>query len=487
MHIPAMNQKVADLESYAHKFSGDRVQDITRDMERVISLAARAGEIQHRLSQYSYSESGETNPLYLILSARLLDHNIWLRDLQYAITSGEKFTGQTDPARCKFGGFLSQYTVNNPEMEQYLPAIREAHKKLHNSAIAVNELEGSVQEKFALYEQQAVPAYEKIDDVFQKVITASRKKYTEAEDDKQALLATFDTKAHTVESELKSMEMSVANKIDGLLSENSVLVGVVNRYLLIAGGIAVVLCLLLGWIVSKSITTPIQITIKKFIESSESTGEGSKQISNASIELTEGVSEQASAIEETSASLEQINAMAQQNTSNAQKATAVSKETNDATNAGLTTMSEMQFSIEKVRESAEESSRIISTIEEIALASNEQSEGLSQLSAAIVQIDQVTQQNAANAEETSSSAEHLQGQSHRLLEIMNTLTRIVYSSGQRNQHGDKGHYASNGKKGNPGNTTQNSSDAFSVKESDGGADIENYELNVEHNADLHGF
>ena len=514
VYIPGVYEKITELESYSSKFSEGQTQQVIRDIREIVRLAGQAEAIQHRMHQYSYNDQGETNPLYLGLSARLLDHNIWLRELQSAIANDVTFTGETDPKLCKFGKFLSRYTVNNPEMEQYLPEIKEAHKKLHHSAIQVTNLQGSREQKLSVYEQQAVPAYETIDAAFRKVIRASRQQYNAAEQEKKSLVETFDRKAHSVASALKSLEGGIEDQIDELLGENSKFVGVVNRYLLVAGSIAVVFCLLLGWFLSKSITKPIQITIRKLIKSSESTGQGSKQISSASIELAEGASEQASAIEETSASLEQINAMAQQNTTSAQQATALSKETNDATNAGLTTMSEMQYSIEKVRESAQESSRIISTIdeiafqtnllalnaaveaarageagqgfavvadevrnlaqraaeaasntaellegslknteqsveivgkmadeienigsraskvnelvEEIALASNEQSEGINQLSAAISQIDQVTQGNAANAEETSSSAEHLQNQSDRLLEIVDTLTRIIY-------------------------------------------------------------
>ena len=51
---------------------------------------------------------------------------------------------------------------------------------------------------------------------------------------------------------------------------------------------------------------------------------------------------------------------------------------------------------------------------EIAAASNEQAQGVSQVNIGLSQVDQVTQQNTANAEETASAAEELRGQSQEL-------------------------------------------------------------------------
>ncbi|NCD32291.1 MAG: methyl-accepting chemotaxis protein [Spartobacteria bacterium] len=51
---------------------------------------------------------------------------------------------------------------------------------------------------------------------------------------------------------------------------------------------------------------------------------------------------------------------------------------------------------------------------EIAAASNEQAEGVAQVNIGLSQVDQVTQQNTANAEQTASASAELKGQSHQL-------------------------------------------------------------------------
>lgn len=64
--------------------------------------------------------------------------------------------------------------------------------------------------------------------------------------------------------------------------------------------------------------------------------------------------------------------------------------------------------------------------EEIAGASNEQAQGLKQISTATNQIDAATQSNAAAAEETSATAESLNAQSVILYKLVNELTKVVH-------------------------------------------------------------
>jgi len=63
-----------------------------------------------------------------------------------------------------------------------------------------------------------------------------------------------------------------------------------------------------------------------------------------------------------------------------------------------------------------------SLINEIAIASNEQAEGIAQVNKGLNQIDQVTQQNTAQAEESAAAAEELAAQAAQLQEMLNRFT-----------------------------------------------------------------
>jgi Methyl-accepting chemotaxis protein (MCP) signalling domain len=68
-------------------------------------------------------------------------------------------------------------------------------------------------------------------------------------------------------------------------------------------------------------------------------------------------------------------------------------------------------------------------ISEIAAASEEQARGIDQISTAVTQMDQVTQSNAANAEESASAAEELSGQAEQLNGMVDDLQHMLGGSG----------------------------------------------------------
>jgi methyl-accepting chemotaxis protein len=110
-----------------------------------------------------------------------------------------------------------------------------------------------------------------------------------------------------------------------------------------------------------------------------------------------------------------------------------------ATEAARHTQSIIEGSLQNVREGSElvkatdeafgqveESSRKVSgLVGEIAQASSEQAQGLGQINLALGEMDKVTQQVAANAEEGSAAAEELSGQAANLLEMVEGLEVLV--------------------------------------------------------------
>jgi methyl-accepting chemotaxis protein len=72
-------------------------------------------------------------------------------------------------------------------------------------------------------------------------------------------------------------------------------------------------------------------------------------------------------------------------------------------------------------------------VSEIAAASSEQAQGIDQVNTAVAQMDKVTQQNAANAEESASASEELSAQAESMNEIVNELATLVGGSGTANQ------------------------------------------------------
>ena len=78
-----------------------------------------------------------------------------------------------------------------------------------------------------------------------------------------------------------------------------------------------------------------------------------------------------------------------------------------------------------LREILEKNREVDRIVAEVATASHEQSEGLTQINTAITQMDKVTQSGAASAEETASAAEELNAQSEELRLASNQLAALV--------------------------------------------------------------
>ena len=92
------------------------------------------------------------------------------------------------------------------------------------------------------------------------------------------------------------------------------------------------------------------------------------------------------------------------------------------TSQGVTISRKVATSLEEI---ATRSRQVDELVVEIATASTEQDQGINQVTVAVAQMDQVTQSNAASAEESASAAEELNAQSMALQEIVRDLLRLT--------------------------------------------------------------
>jgi len=265
-----------------------------------------------------------------------------------------------------------------------------------------------------------------------------------------------------------------------------------------------------------SVNTTIDNLDQAFTQVSQATEQvssASQQISAGSQSLAQGANEQASSLEEVSSSLEEMSSMTKQNAENANQAKNLAGEANNNASQGKQAMAQMSESIRKIKESSDETAKIVKTIDEIAMqtnllalnaaveaarageagrgfavvaeevrnlaqrsadaakntanmiaesvknseegviiaaevaksfdaiagsnakvdnliaeiaaASQEQSQGIDQVNTAVAQMDQVTQQNAANSEESASAAEELSSQAE---ELQSMVAQFVLSN-----------------------------------------------------------
>ena len=98
--------------------------------------------------------------------------------------------------------------------------------------------------------------------------------------------------------------------------------------------------------------------------------EANSQILGSAQSLAEGSNEQAASLEEVSASLEEIASMTKQNADNSNQAKILASEARAAANEGDSSMKKMAEAIREIKTSADNTAKIIKTIDDIAFQTN---------------------------------------------------------------------------------------------------------------------
>ncbi len=134
------------------------------------------------------------------------------------------------------------------------------------------------------------------------------------------------------------------------------------------------ICLLVAlgilWFVAGNLSKPINRIITRLSEVAVQVATASGEVAGASQQMAEGASEQAASLEETSSSLEEMSSMTKNNADNAQEADKMTNEMRKAAEQGQGAMGRMDNAINQIKQSSDETAKIIKTIDEIAFQTN---------------------------------------------------------------------------------------------------------------------
>ncbi len=268
-----------------------------------------------------------------------IDHLHWMQHLEESILTDQHFHGQLDHTKCGFGKWMYSDEINQIKNESIKNKIQEMdipHQKLHSSAkdiIAAMEA-GNKQEAIKIYKEVTVPALSNVS----KNLSQIAKQYEEAANES-----------------LKNVNIKAEQG---------------KTTLLIAGLFSIILGIIMALLISRNITDILKKSIENMSNVSQQVSAAAMQLSSASQQLSEGSSEQASSIEETSATLEESSSMVRQNTENTKQAAVLARHTNESAGKSNAEMQNMMVSMEDLKKSSGEISKIIKVIDEIAFQTN---------------------------------------------------------------------------------------------------------------------
>jgi methyl-accepting chemotaxis protein len=174
----------------------------------------------------------------------------------------------------------------------------------------------------------------------------------------------------SVDMHLTTIRVVQETDVAGSMAASRALYAGTRNLLLMVSLGSVAIALSLGILLSLSIGRALGRVIDSLSAGSDQISSASSQVSQSSQSLAEGASEQASSLEETSASLEELSAMTRRNNDSARQASAMADDARTEAEGSKQAMDRMGETIGRIKESADQTAKIVKTIDEIAFQTN---------------------------------------------------------------------------------------------------------------------
>ncbi|MCP4704957.1 MAG: chemotaxis protein [candidate division Zixibacteria bacterium] len=326
-----------------------------------------------------FHQADQTLPKFL--AEKETDHFKWVNNCLRLFTENQdKLNVQTDDHLCGLGKFLygekgKIASESDPELASLINAMKEPHNELHKTAIKINETwdPNDAQAKidaYAIFENETMVALPKT----QAALRAVQQRAEEMVDGMHQANHIYSTKTKThlekvqgllekIGEETKKVSTNYQAGMADISTQTSTMVTVVSILSAIVG-------IILAIFIARSITKPINRIVGGLSSGAEQVGSASEQVASASQSLAEGASEQASSLEETSSSLEEMSSMTRQNADNARQANNLASDASTAADKGMNAMNSMTEAMQEIKNSSDETAKIIKVIDEIAFQTN---------------------------------------------------------------------------------------------------------------------
>lgn len=198
-----------------------------------------------------------------LLAQKWLVHMEWINSLQNALLANSTFSGGLDPHKCSFGQWYYNYQADNPTFQGLLKQWEEPHNRLHQGGAAIVKAmeQGQLNEAQRIYTADTLPALAQLKMHWQET---SQWIDSQSQGQHEALKIFHDTTmpaVHETQTILGQIRTHFEEVADLTSSQAKAANSSSSRLIVMGGGTAILLGLAMAWLITKTITGPIEQTV----------------------------------------------------------------------------------------------------------------------------------------------------------------------------------------------------------------------------------
>ncbi len=175
------------------------------------------------------------------------------------IATGASFPGGEDPTRCAFGRWLGEFESENEQLSKLIEQVRGVHHIYHDSVAEIKSLvqAGDRTEARAVFEQRMMPAVDDTLDVFYAMLEVADHSFDIYQQMAAQLMGPVRDLSDTTYALLDELlAMATTEAANSALQADEAITRV-NALILVAMAVGVVTALVLGFVLTRSITGPL--------------------------------------------------------------------------------------------------------------------------------------------------------------------------------------------------------------------------------------
>lgn len=314
------------------------------------------------------------NPQKLAMEAEYAfgTYKAWTAEVSKSVLEGTMMTVSEDVGSLEFGRWLTNLKSENAKVAAAQEKVLYELGVVLTAVGSINEFIEIEEAELAkdLYIAEVLPSIENIQFVvndFMAPIKEALELYGALYGFDQDNISLSSAKAKKL---LDSIVIMVQHEVEDNLARGSETSRHAQLTLLIVILAGTMVSIIIGILISRNITLPINSYITELSSTSFGIDEVSHTFTKSGQDLAEDASTQAAALEETSATVEEIASMSRQNADNASQASIAMNDTRQLLDRTNNYMSELTTSMGNISEASSETAKIIKTIDEIAFQTN---------------------------------------------------------------------------------------------------------------------